>query len=566
MIIGIDLGTTNSLASVFQNGKAILIPNSLGSFLTPSVVSLVDKDEILVGLSARERLSTHSDLTASVFKRYMGTNKQIPLGRKFYRPEELSSLVLRSLKRDAEIFLGEKIERAVITVPAYFSDAQRKATRIAGELAGLQIEGLLNEPTAAALAYGLHELPDESKFLVFDLGGGTFDVSVLDLFEGVMEVRASTGDNFLGGEDFRNSIVDIFIEKVAKKSKLPVEDQKLLGIIRNQAEIVKRALTDSSSVEMKVNWKDTSYTMSVTGEEFAVWSEPLLLRLRKPVERALRDSKIKSSELDQIVLAGGATRMSAVRKMVARMFGIMPTSSLNPDEIVALGAGVQAGLKMKNSELKEIVLTDVCPYTLGMEVSEKIGREFKSGFYLPIIERNTIVPVSRSEIVNCIQDNQREMKVCIFQGESRLVKDNIFLGEVTVKFPPLPASEAKADVRFTYDINGILEVEVHVLPTDEKYRSVIEENPGVLTPEEITEKLKRLEKLKIHPRDKEENRAVLSRAERLYEESLGETRRFIGEELGYFVGALDTQEENLIQEANKRLTKVLQELEGDNYL
>lgn len=566
MIIGIDLGTTNSLASVFENGKTVLIPNSLGSFLTPSVISLSESDEVLVGLAARERLSTHSDKTASVFKRYMGTNKQLPLGRKLFRPEELSSLVLRALKKDAEVFLGEKVEGAIITVPAYFSDAQRKATRIAGELAGLRVDGLLNEPTAAALAYGLHTLSDESKFLVFDLGGGTFDVSVLDLFDGVMEVRASTGDNFLGGEDFRNYIVEAFIDRIGKKNKLPTEDQKLMGIIRNQAEIAKRTLTEMNFAEMKVNWKEETYSMNISIDEFNHWIEPLLLRLRKPVERALRDSKIKSSELDQIVLAGGATRMLAVRKMVAKMFGIMPTSNLNPDEIVALGAGVQAGLKMKNSELKEIVLTDVCPYTLGIEVSERIGRDHKPGFYLPIIERNTIVPVSRSEIVNCIQDNQREMHVRIFQGESRLVKDNIFLGDVTVKFPPLPASEASAEVRFTYDMNGILEVEVHVLPTNEKYRSIIEENPGVLTQEEIAEKLKRLEKLKIHPRDKEENRAVLSRAERLYEESLGEIRQFIGEEISLFVGALDTQDSHLIAEANKRLTKVLQNLEGDVYI
>ncbi|HMV44681.1 MAG TPA: molecular chaperone HscC [Leptospiraceae bacterium] len=564
MIIGIDLGTTNSLVSVFQDGKSVLIPNSLGSFLTPSVVSMTEKDEVLVGLSARERLSTHSNLTASVFKRYMGTNKEIFLGRKKYRAEELSSLVLRSLKRDAEVFLGEKIEKAIITVPAYFSDAQRKATRIAGELAGLSVEGLLNEPTAAALAYGLHELADESKFLVFDLGGGTFDVSILDLFEGVMEVRASTGDNFLGGEDFRNCIVDRFVERVVRKEKLPEEDQKLIGIIRNQAEIAKRALTESNRVEMKVNWKDTTYTMPITSDEFSEWTEPLLARLRKPVERALRDSKIKASDLNQIVLAGGATRMPSIKKLVAKMFGILPASSLNPDEIVALGAGVQAGLKMKNSALKEIVLTDVCPYTLGIEVSERVGNDYKSGFYMPIIERNTIVPVSRSEVVNCVEDNQKVMRVRIYQGEARLVKDNIFLGEVAVRFPPLPASEASADVRFTYDINGILEVEVHVHASGEKYRSVIEENPGVLTPKEIEEKLKSLSNLKIHPREKEENRALLSRAERLYEESLGNIRRYIGEEMTLFISALDSQDEEKIGKAKERIVYVLNDLEGNN--
>ena len=566
MILGIDLGTTNSLVSYFSEGKAILIPNSLGDYLTPSVVSINDKNEILTGLAARERLSTHTENTVSIFKRYMGTKKEFQLGKRFYRPEEISSFILKSLKEDAEVFLKQSISKAVITVPAYFNDTQRKSTKIAGELAGLEVVSLLNEPTAAALAYGLHNSTEESKFLIFDLGGGTFDVSVLDYFEGVMEVRSSTGDNFLGGEDFRNILVDQFIQKVAKPNLLPINDSNLLEMIRFQAELVKRSLSQENISEMKINWKDKTFSLSISNDEFMTWSEPLLQRLRRPVERALRDARIKSSELDQIVLAGGATKMPIVRKMVAKMFGIMPASNLNPDEIVALGAAVQAGLKMNNTHLKEMVLTDVCPYTLGIEVSERYGKDYKEGFYLPIIERNTILPVSRSEPVVCLHDNQRKMQISIYQGESSKVKDNVYLGQITVNFPNLPAQENKADVRFTYDINGILEVEVTVIPTGEKYRSIIEENPGVLTEKEIEERLKILSKLKIHPRDQDENKVLISRGERIYQESLKDTRMYIGNELKIFSAILETQDLEKIIQAREKFKSVLEELEGEIFL
>jgi molecular chaperone HscC len=566
MILGIDLGTTNSLASYFSDGKAILIPNSLGDFLTPSVVSLNEKNEILTGLAARERLSTHPENTVSVFKRYMGTKKEFQLGKRFYRPEEISSFVLKSLKQDAEKFLNQKISQAVITVPAYFNDTQRKSTKIAGELAGLEVVSLLNEPTAAALAYGLHNSTEESKFLIFDLGGGTFDVSVLDYFEGVMEVRSSTGDNFLGGEDFRNILVDQFIQKIAKPNSLPINDSNLLEMIRFQAEIAKRALSSENTAEMKINWKEKTYSLKISSEEFMTWSESLLQRLRRPVERALRDARIKSSELDQIVLAGGATKMPILRKMVAKMFGIMPASNLNPDEIVAMGAAVQAGLKMKNTHLKEMVLTDVCPYTLGIEVSERYGKDYMEGFYLPIIERNTILPVSRSESVVCLHDSQRKMLISIYQGESSKVKDNVYLGQITVNFPNLPAEQNKAEVRFTYDINGILEVEVTVIPTGEKYRSIIEENPGVLTEKEIEERLKILSKLKIHPREQDENKVLISRGERIFQESLKDVRMYIGEELKIFTAILETQDLDRIAQAREKFKSVLEELEGETFL
>ena len=351
MIIGIDLGTTNSLCAVWQDGQAVMIPNALGHTLTPSVVGLSDAGEILVGLPARERLLTHPQLTAAVFKRYMGSDRQMALGKQRFRAEELSALVLKSLKADAERYLGQPVTEAVITVPAYFSDAQRKATRIAGLLAGLKVDRLLNEPTAAALAYGLHQNEPESRFLVFDLGGGTFDISILELFEGVMEVRASAGDNFLGGEDFVEALIDGFVAAVGAPAGLTDKqaDPYVYQALRKQAEQAKRALSGTNQAQMEIEFNDRPLRWSVTDDEFAKLAEPLLKRLREPIERALRDARIRAHELNQIVLAGGATRKPLIKKLVAKMFGRLPAMHLNPDEVVAMGAAVQAGLKMRDA-------------------------------------------------------------------------------------------------------------------------------------------------------------------------------------------------------------------------
>jgi len=561
-IIGIDLGTTNSLAAIWREGRAELIPNALGEVLTPSVVGLDSQGRVLVGQAARERLITQPQLTAALFKRYMGTQREFTLGQRRFRPEELSALVLGSLKADAERHLGQPISRAVITVPAYFSDAQRKATRIAGELAGLQVECLLNEPTAAALAYGLHQEQPESKFLVFDLGGGTFDVSILELFEGVMEVRASGGDNFLGGEDFAQLLVEGFFEAntalAADKSQ-----PGLLAQVLRQAELAKRRLSDTSEAEMRIDWREQSYQWTVSDEQFLRRAEALLARLRAPVERALRDARIRASELDQVVLAGGATRMPLVRKLVARLFGRMPCMNLHPDEAIALGAAVQGGLKMRDAALNEVVMTDVCPYTLGVETSEQLGEgQVLGGRYLPIIERNTVVPVSREQTVQTLRDNQRAILVKIYQGESRLVKDNVFLGQLEIPVPPHKAGEVRLTVRFTYDINGLLEAEMTVSNTGEKHRLVVEENPGVLGPAEVERRLHALSALKVHPRDELVNTALLARAERLYEENLGERRQIVGQLISHFELALAGQDTRQIDAMRKEVDTRLNELEG----
>lgn len=571
MIIGIDLGTTNSLVSIWQNGKSVLIPNVHGQVLTPSVIGLDDEGRVLVGLAARERLQTHPERTVALFKRYMGSQHEALLGQQRFYPEELSALVLKSLKEDAERYLGQTINEAVITVPAYFSDAQRKATRIAGELAGLKVERLLNEPTAAALAYGLHQKDNESTFLVFDLGGGTFDVSVLELFEGVMEVRASAGDNFLGGEDFANLLIERFLETegqaiaawLASRTGDPASRQ-LQQALRKEAERVKRALSNTDEVEFVMTWQDITARWLITEASFNRLVEPLLNRIRLPLERALRDSRLRLSDLDEVVLAGGASRMPIIRKMVARLFGRLPAIHMDPDQIVALGAAVQAGLKMRDVALDEIVMTDVSPYTLGIETSRRTGPDkIHSGVYLPIIERNTVVPVSRSENVFTMHDNQKAVMLKIYQGESSQVRDNVFLGDLTIDVPQRPAGEVELSVRFTYTVDGLLEAECIVLATGETTRLVIEKNPGELTTREVNERLQKLATLKIHPRDQLESTVLINRADRLYQEHLGDQRQMIGDNLLRFRSALDTQDPRTIADARKGFKRFLDTLEGE---
>ena len=568
MIVGIDLGTTHSLVAVWQEGEARLIPNALGQFLTPSVVSISDTDEILVGRAARERLCTQPQHTAATFKRYMGTEHVMQLGKRSFRPEELSSFVLRALKADAEAYLGVEVCEAVVTVPAYFNDRQRKATKIAGQLAGLTVERLLNEPTAAALAYGLHQRQHDSTFLVFDLGGGTFDVSVLELFDGIMEVRATAGDTFLGGEDFVEVLIAGFIEQVARPAGVSeaLHDSQFYRLLRTQAEKAKRDLSLASTATLCVPWQGSELQWTLSEEDFYTLSQPLLARLVAPVERALRDARIRPSALDEVLLVGGATRMPMVRKLVTRLFERFPNVQLPPDEAVALGAAVQAGLKARDKALREVVLTDVCPYSLGVEVSKHLGnRQYREGYFLPILERNVVVPASRVERLVTIVDQQTAITLGIYQGESRLVKDNVFLGSIKVAVPPKAAGEEAVEVRFTYDINGLLEIEATVCSTSHTQRLLIEQSPGVMSPEEIAERLRALATLKIHPRDQAENKATLARAERLYAEHLGNTRSVIGEWLTAFEAVLQQQDQQEINAFRKELTALLDELDGHAY-
>jgi molecular chaperone HscC len=569
MIVGIDLGTTNSLVAVWRDGSAVLVPNALGHYLTPSCVSLGDDDTVLVGLAARERLLTRPDRTAAAFKRYMGSTRRMKLGGREFHPEELSALVLKSLKADAEAYLGETVREAVITVPAYFNDTQRKATRTAGELAGLRVERLLNEPTAAALAYGLHQTQAESQFLVFDLGGGTFDVSILELFEGVMEVRAAAGDNFLGGEDFVSLLVEAFLAGAGREAGIDPRALRpeQLARLRNEAERVKRLLSTQAEITfsftdgpLKVDWK-------LTADAFEKLCTPLLERLRTPIERALRDARLRASELDRIVLVGGATRMPIVHRLVAKLFGRFPSRDIHPDQAIALGAAVQAGLKARDAALEEVVLTDVCPYTLGIETSEESAPgQYRSGLFLPVIERNTVIPASRARVVHALRDYQAIVELKVFQGESREVKDNVPLGSLRVPLPRLPRDQQNVEVRFTYDVNGLLEIEAKVLATQTRQRLVVEHTPGAMTREEIDRCLAALAQLKIHPRELIENRALVERIARLYEQHLGERREWLGRQLSLFEAIVERQDPHAIAHARNELTRLLDQLEGPSWL
>lgn len=565
MIIGIDLGTTNSAAAVWKDGAATLIPNSLGQTLTPSAVSIDDDGAVLVGLAARDRQASHPQATATAFKRYMGTKRTTRLGGRDYSAEELSALVLRSLKEDAEAYLGEPVTEAVITVPAYFNDQQRKATHRAGEIAGLRVERLINEPTAAALAYGIHNLDSEARFLVFDLGGGTFDVSIVEIFEGIIEVRASTGDNKLGGEDFNELLIGQMRARFADAWKESERDDALYQKIREQAERARRDMTTAPATTMKLIWKDQAFEMELQTAEFETLTAPLIDRLREPVLRALRDSNLRPVELSDVILIGGATRMPVVRRAVARMFGRFPNATVNPDEAVALGAAVQAGLKARDSALREVVVTDVCPYSLGVEISRPLpGGGYEQGLFAPILERNTVIPASREHYFATLQDNQTEVVFGIYQGEARLVRDNVKIGETRVKVPRGPAGQDLA-VRFSYDISGLLEVDILVEKSGQRTQLVINDD-RVGDEATIAARRAALAELKTHPRDDELNRAAIARGEKCYENFLGYDRDMIGGLIAQFVQVIDGQDPRAVEHARAQFHEALDQIEGERFL
>ncbi len=552
-IIGIDLGTTNSACGVWQDGKARLIENRHGELLTPSVVGLDGEKNVIVGKTAKHRLLTHPTSTVGVFKRLMGTKHAIELGDRRFSATELSAFVLKSLKDDAETFLSEKVEEAIISVPAYFNDNQRQATKQAGEIAGLKVRRLINEPTAAALAYGLHERK-EGTFAVLDMGGGTFDVSVIEYFEGVMEVHASAGDNYLGGEDFLEALVSDFLAKHdLKKEALGKED---LQRVYETLERVKCNINApwSSRLELTLAGRDIQFEAS--GEWFKSCVTPLLLRVRNPIEQALRDARIPLAEIEEVLLVGGATRMAVFRNAVGKLFGRIPSSHLDPDLAIAMGATVQAGLKARDETLDDVVLTDVCPYSLGTEVVDP-GGSGRAGYFLPIIERNSVVPASRVETLQTVEDNQKQLQVNVYQGEHRLVEKNVFLGSIDVKVPHNKAGEETFDLRFSYDMNGLLEVDVKINSTGNVINHVIEQSPGTLSNEELEKSKARLAALKFHPREKEENIELLSRGEHLYSMYLGHERTMLGELLAHFESVLDGQNGTEITKARQQLKELL---------
>lgn len=558
MIVGIDLGTTNSLVAYFTEEGPKIIPNRLGKNLTPSVVSVDEEGNVYVGETARERMSLYPDSVAQTFKRSMGTEREYILSGKRFKPEELSSMVLRSLKEDAEVYLGEPVTEAVISVPAYFDDRRRKATKRAGELAGLKVERMISEPTAAAVAYGLYDKTRDTRFLVFDLGGGTFDVSILELYHNILEVRAVAGDNYLGGEDFTKVMEKLFLQK-AKLQLTSLSEKEQVRLYR-QAEKAKREISDSDRVTMSFLCREETIERQITYKEYEEACEELLMKIREPVKKSLADAGLKLSDIDEVLLIGGATRLSIVRDFLIRLFRKFPDTKLNPDETVALGAAVQAAMKERREEVKEVILTDVCSFTLGTEVVVEYEEgKFEDGRFCPIIERNTVIPASHTERLYTVRDNQDKVRVRVLQGESRFARNNLFLGELNVEVPKGPKGQEAIDVTYTYDINSLLEVEVKVVSTGESRKMIIKGEENKMTDEEIKKRMEELAYLKIQPRDYEENRLVLLRAERIYEESLGERRRKLDQYITAFETALKRGDHDEIMDAREALNEILEE-------
>lgn len=561
MIIGIDLGTSNSLAAYFTEEGPRIIPNRLGKPLTPSVVSMDEQGQIYVGETAQERLWLNQTSAAAVFKRDMGSKREYTLLDKKFTAEELSSFILRAIKEDAESYLGKPVTEAVISVPAYFNEQRRRATKRAGELAGLKVERIISEPTAAAIAYGLYQNQNQNaKFLVFDLGGGTFDVSILELYGSIIEVRAVAGDNFLGGEDFTRVLEEIFLAKTPALNPDQLTG-KQLAHIHKQAELCKHGFSADRKAKFRCVINEAVYEAVITIEEYEAACENLLEKIKEPIKRSLADANIRIPDIHKVIMVGGATRLPVIRSFVSKLFKTLPYFNINPDEAVALGAAVQGAMKERNALVREVILTDVCPFTLGTEVVRDNGdNQFIDGLFCPIIERNTIIPASRTERLYTVRDNQTKVRVNILQGESRFAKNNLSLGELSIDVPKAKAGEEAIDVTYTYDVNSLLEVEVKSVSTGETIRQVIINNETDMTEAEINVRLQELSYMKIHPRDREENKLLLLQGERYYEESIGNNRIFIERALRKFEAALDKQDPEFIKAARKEFQEFLSEM------
>ncbi|WP_339731046.1 molecular chaperone HscC [uncultured Gimesia sp.] len=568
-IIGIDLGTSNSLCAVFEEGQPKLIPNAHGSYLTPSIVSISEDDRVLVGAAAKECRITQPERCAWVFKRLMGTERKVEIEGQTFSPVEMSSLVLKSLKEDAETYLGQEVSDAIITVPAYFNDHQRNATKQAGELAGLKVRRIINEPTAAALTYGFHDRGAEKKLIVIDLGGGTFDVTAMDIFEGTLEIISTAGESMLGGEDFNDRLLSWALSSQnLQLEQTEVKQPLLFSRLRQECEAAKCALSSETEATIRIpnqqgEIDQNSITLTITRDKFKELVDPLLKRLARPIARAVRDSRIPPEEFTDVILVGGATRMDIVQSFVRTFFGVEPKCSFNPDEVVALGAAVQAALIQDDRAVEDMVMTDICPFTLGTEISKDFGSRHADGYYLPIIHRNTTIPVSREEVVCTAHPNQRHVTVNVYQGEARKVEDNLFLGKLEIKgLPPGPAGK-HVHLRFTYDMNGILEVEAYLPETGKKYSLVLTQHANLSSDKEIKSAVQKLQKLKFYPRDDVKNQHLVRYAERV----IGEVSPFQREELeaaiDFFEQSMASGEREWFESARESLLFALSALNFD---
>ena len=569
-MIGIDLGTTNSLATyIDDNGEIQFIKNEYGNILIPSVVGIDENDDIIVGELAKERRMMNAGETASNFKRRMGTDAKIKVKNRTFDAQMLSSFVLKHLKENAEKQLNEKINRAIISVPAYFNNKQRRDTKMAAELAGLTVERLINEPTAAAMSLGSHILDQNLKFIVLDLGGGTFDVTLLETFENIMEVLSISGDTMLGGEDFTTKICEIFLKNIKLSIADLSRDERTK--LYTKADRAKK-LISLKNVEIEMEIKGKKYKSEITQENFRETVKPLLVKMKVAIDKALQDGNTDAREIEKVILVGGAVKLGIIEEFVEKYFHKMRGEKIyfnnddfiennklvsiaaDPDTVVAYGVGIAVGMKERNKVFKERILTDVCPFTLGTEI---VGRRFA-----PIIPRNTTVPTSRSEYFYTIEDYQSQVTVGIYQGESLNIDDNLFLGEFLLDVPQNLAGKEAINVRFTYDINGILEVEAKVVSTGVKKSKLIIN--GDLSEEEKNEKIKMLEEIKIQSENKNKDKLLLERANRIYAEIVNtEIRNHISDYLENYKMVVATGDRIRIQKAKESFSQFLDKIDPE---
>ena len=561
-IVGIDLGTTMSAAAIYQDRQVVFIENGLGETLTPSAVAFDTRSRgLVVGRTAKDLLATNPELGAVQFKRSMGSDDGYTLNGNPYSAIELSAYVLDALRSDTERQLGRSVTQCVVTVPAYFNEAQRHATKQAAELAGFYVERILNEPTAAAIAYGLHAGEEEAQFVVLDLGGGTFDVCVMERFEGLLEVKSVAGASQLGGEDFTSALRDLCLRVAGvKPEKLDVQAQTVL---LRRAELLKRKLSTWPSAEIEVptgamgpDSRGGATRITITANDADIAFKPLLDRIVAPCRNAVRDSEFTLDDITDVILVGGATRMPSIARLASELFGVEVKIQQDPDHIVAKGAAVQAALCARDEGLEDMIVTDVASHSLGTSTSREIMGKRTYGHFAPLIDRNTVIPVSRHEQYGTVDPGQTRITFDIYEGESRKVEQNRKIGEVVLDNIAKGLPRTVADVRFTYDLNGLLEVEVTSLETGEKVSKVFQRGEQALSGAQLERAVEKLSRLKVDPQERPRHRDLIARAEALYSEVSDLQRQQLEAALNHFEVALDQRQPDVIEEVFQLLTQV----------